>query len=159
MVVVRVSPSKTFTPANVLLEGNVMTTSVLYSNQQGRRDRPAFAVIVSSEGVLTTFEGVSIPKLAVVISEKYAKSGKWSHTVFDITLATGARMVAGHTGWETGMMLEGVASATGLPCGSWGELAYALGVDRSAAEAWLRVAAPGSSKVLDERAELLAGLE
>jgi len=129
-----------------------------YCDKQGPRDRAAFAVLIAADGAVTAFAGASIPKVVAVTGQKYTKDGKWSNTTYALVLADGVRMIQGKAGFASGLLSDGVAAATGLPCESWGDLAAAMGADLAAVDAWLRLAAPRSARTLDERAAALAAL-
>jgi len=129
-----------------------------FCDKQGSRDRAAFAVLIAADGAVTAFVGTSVPRLVAVTGQKYVKDGKWSNTTYALVLADGVRMIQGKAGFDSGLMSDGVAAATGRPCESWGDLAAAMGADLSAVDAWLRLAGPRSARTLDERAAALAAL-
>jgi len=131
---------------------------ITYCNKQGSRDRKAFAVVISPTGDVAEFSGVSIPKVLAVTAEKFVKEGKWSNTTYTLTLADGVRLIQGRAGFESGLLSDGVASATSKPCNTWEELALAMGAPLPSVEKWLRQAAPRSALTLDERAAALAAL-
>lgn len=130
---------------------------ITHSNKQGNRDRVAFLVFVK-EGALISFSGVSIPGVCAIISEAFSKNGKWFHTTYQLVLVAGVTAVQGRVGWGTGLMSEGVATATNLPANSWAEIAAALGATPSSVQAWVRKSAPRSASTLDERDAALAAL-
>lgn len=130
---------------------------IAYCDKPGSRDRIAFLVFVK-DGIVIPFEGQSIPKVCAILSERFRKDGKWSNTSYSLALADGVVAINGHSGWATGLMSDGVATATKLPANSWAELAVALGATRESTEEWLRKRAPRTSGVLDERDAALKAL-
>lgn len=131
-----------------------MTTTATWSDQQGNRDRKAWALLVGPGDAVTTFSGESIPGVVAVAGHDYNKNGKWSSTTFRLTLADGVRLIAGHNGWETGRFIEGLAAASGrLGSGRvdrWIDVANALGISVPSAMAFLRAWRPKAAEELDQ---------
>lgn len=86
---------------------------IIWSNQIGNRSRAAFLLLVA-QGRIIPFTGESIRGVVVVVAATYTKSGKWSHTTYQLRLGTGVQAIAGREGWCNGTVLEGLSSATDL---------------------------------------------
>ena len=132
-----------------------------WSNEMGSRSRSAWLLFVQGD-VVIPFNGKDIPDVAVIRGTDYKKNGKWSHTTYRLELAPSVRAIAGHSGWETGRFVEGLASAV-KSCGktpdTWAEVANLIGVSVPSAMDFLRAWKPKAAAKLDEVEQALAGLE
>jgi len=124
----------------------------------GPRSRGAW-LILRKDGELREFKGETIPGWAVVVSSRFTKNGKWSHTTYQLALGAGVVAIPGRTGWETGRWTEGVHAATGKPADTWSELAVALGVSEDSARAFVSENYPNTAARLTQTEKELAALK
>jgi len=131
-----------------------------WSDRIGHRSRPAWLLLIDQAGIVHVFMGDSIPGLVAVVGTVYEKCGKWSHTIYRLELAPGARSIAGHDGWETGRFVEGLASATSRShCDRWIDVANALGATLAETQRFLREWRSKAAGVLDQVEIDLASVE
>lgn len=122
-----------------------------WSDRQGSRDRQAWLLLVSPDGVVRVFAGESIPGIVAVVGSDYEKAGKWSHTTFRLELAPGVRAVPGRDGWETGTLREA------LGADRWVDAANVLSVSVAQVQAFVRAWRPKAAEHWDRvEAELEA---
>lgn len=131
-----------------------------WSDQMGSRSRTSWLLLIK-DGKVQVFSGSSLPGWAVVRSSKFVRQGKWSHTTYELALADDVRAIAGRQGWETNTFAEGIASVTraAKTPTTWPEMAACFGVEREAAEAFLRAWKPKAAELLDNVEAELAALE
>lgn len=132
--------------------------SYQWSNEPGPRSRGAW-LILRKDGELREFKGETIQSWVVVVSSRYTKNGKWSHTTYQLALGAGVVAIPGRNGWETGRWTEGVQSATGKPADTWQELAVALGVSEDSARAFVSENYPKTGERLTQTDAELAALK
>lgn len=72
-----------------------------------------------NNGIMTKFEGKSIPSVAVVLTAEYEKAGKWSNTTYRVELAKGV---------EHYIFLSPLHGIWGQEYISWLEVANHLGI-------------------------------
>jgi len=109
----------------------IVKDEISWSNRQANRDREAFCLLIRG-GDLYEFVGKAIPGVCQARVTENHRQGKWSFTTYAIRLAPGVRMVAGHTGWQTGSFAEGLAAAIGTSEWTLQALAAALHVSPAA---------------------------
>jgi len=132
--------------------------TIKWSNEPGPRSRGAWLILRKGEE-LREFKGETIPGWVVVVSSRFTKNGKWSHTTYQLALGAGVVAIPGRTGWETGRWTEGVQAATGKPTGTWSELAVALGVSEDAVRAFVTANYPKTGERLTQTEKELAALK
>jgi len=146
---------------------NTDTTTTTYCDQQGSRDRRAWALLIATEATplgeatrkVEVFKGSSIPGKVAVVASRYHKNGKWSNTTYQLVLAPGVRFLSGLMGWNNGSFYEGLSSATGMQLHSWADVANALGVTVPEAMAFMKEFAPRSARHFDEIDAALVSLD
>jgi len=122
-----------------------------WSDKRGPRGRYPWLLFVDRNGTVHWFRGYSIPGIAAVVGHDYEKAGIWSGSTYRLEVAPGVRAIAGRDGWETGSFREGLARAAGRAhCDRWVDVADALGVTISEAQAFLRDFAPSEAVELDQ---------
>lgn len=124
---------------------------VTYSDRIGHRSRRAWAVIVGPGDSVVDFSASSAIGVKFIDSD-YEQSGKWSHTTYRVILPPGARLVAGHMGWETGTWREALADKRPRrePVITWLDAASALGVSAAAVMSYARAHQKGDARHFDE---------
>ena len=133
---------------------------IVYKDKIASRGRYAWLLLIKGDDIFP-FEGESIPEVVVVLNSEYVKQGKWSYTEYTLGLADNIRTIQGHAGWNTGMFLEGLASALHkdeTPI-RWIEVADMLGVSVHSAMKLLREWKPLAAEQIDRNEELLAALD
>lgn len=122
-----------------------------WKNQAGPRSRRAWLLLVKGD-VVYEFKGDAINGVVVIIGQDYTSQGRWSYTTYRLYLAPGVRPIAGHNGFETGTFNEGLREATSFrgPVDRWIDIANALGVSLSSAEAFVRATRPKHAQRFDE---------
>lgn len=127
------------------------SSNVVWSNQQGSRNRSAWALLVV-DGTVSPWNGESITGVVAVTSSEFTRSGKWSHTTFRAQMRAGVRLVTGHDGWNSGSFAEGLQAALRLerPIVTWMDMANALGVSVQVAQEFLRSWRPKAAERIDE---------
>jgi hypothetical protein len=138
---------------------NTTNTEVTWSDVLGHRSRKAFSFVIK-DGKISEFQGSSIPGVIAVVGKDFRKNGKWSHSTYQLVLAAGVCFVAGHMGWETGYLEEGLSSATSTKVRRWMDVANVLNIDLVECFRFFRDYAPNMSVRLDKvEADLLSLLD
>jgi len=132
--------------------------ALTWNDGMGSRSRRAWLLLVcDATDSIVAFNGDTIPGYCVVAGHDSVKAGKWSSTTYRIVLAPGVRPIAGHNGWETGRVVEGLADAVkaSKTPDTWEEVAELLGVSVPATMEFLRAWRPRAAEALDTvRAQL-----
>lgn len=80
------------------------------NDKLGSRDLRHLNLLVcasSQQQALLLFEGKTIPGVCTVERETYRKDGKWSHHLWECTLAGGCAHVVWGQGWDSALYVEG----------------------------------------------------
>ncbi len=112
----------------------------------GRRPR----LYLAKGGQVMKFVGENIPGFCAIAAQEYAKNGKWSNVVFDLTLAPGVR------GLE---FLSPMHGCWGDDLSSWGEVMERLALPLEAAQQIVRAEYPRTAERLDNAEAFAAQCE
>lgn len=134
-------------------------TNIKFSDEPGSRSRKAWLILRDAAGQLYKFKGGNIPGIVVVTGERFIKNGKWSHTKWDLALASGVVALEGKNGWTTGKFKEGLETLSYKTITSWEDVAAAFGTTVAHARTFCEKDYPKFTKEIDELEKALAELK
>lgn len=118
-----------------------------WNDRQGNRDRKALAVLVTEDGNVHRFTGMSIPGVCQATDLGFTKSGKWSFTEFEVLHRDSTSFVSWMEDWDNGLAFPQPSWEAGF---AWlAEQAPGLGM--SGFEAFIREKFPKTASRWDDR--------
>lgn len=118
-----------------------------WNDRQGNRDRRALSVLVTEDGNVHQFTGMSIPGVCQAADLGFTKNGKWSYTEFEVLHRDSTSFVSWMEDWGNGLAFPQPSWEAGF---TW--LAeQAAGLSMEGFEKFIREKFPKTAERWDDR--------